>query len=543
MLGQEKTEGMTDAEIELFKEWHAKNVPNIPFEILDRIITTHDGQKAWGVFEDGVAKFYKGGQRGTEYHEIFEGIWKGFLSQEDQQVILDEFKAKPGKFKDRESGKMLFYEEATDQQAKERIADDFADFRLGKLPARSIGENILKFFRDIIDFVKSFVNKPSRKEDLFKAIDTGKYKGATLSEAVKSTAPEYRAAEGLNQQQTNEIVQDMTARVFRNIFGTNKSLYEISNLTAPEIFGAIKNEYTEENKVVGDKTWSDLVGKTKEFLRTFKIEFDEDNLLDINAENVTNRMYAAEAFTTNWKKNSPYPVKLVVGTLQETVPTNQVNSSTLSLPKAAVTEGATKGFLKLLNFSRAFATVIDKLANTTKVSKMVDKLVDLAKYDSNYVRLFTRLKGNRGEDGKAAFIDFSKFEPHDWRLFVQFYQTFTKQNPKALVQYISGGEVYTAPANQFTITKQTKEEWVNNLKDLSTDPNSFVRYNKTERTYKVMSTEGVDISTPQKMVDFLNKIGITYTLDTYLKLKPEQRDEFVKAVGAIHTYFGKTKDI
>ena len=539
MLGQEKTEGMTDAEIELFKEWHAKNVPNIPFEILDRIITTHDGQKAWGVFEDGVAKFYKGGQRGTEYHEIFEGIWKGFLSTEEQQVILDEFKAKTGKFKDRESGKMLFYEEATDQQAKERIADDFADFRLGKLPAKSIGENILKFFRDIIDFVKSFVNKPSRKEELFKAIDTGKYKTATLSEAVKSAAPEYRAAEGLNQQQTNEIVQDMTARVFRNIFGTNKSLYEISNLTAPEIFGAIKNEYTEENKVVGDKTWFDLVGKTKEFLRTFKIEFDEDNVLDINAENVTNRMYAAEAFTTNWKKNSPYPVKLVVGTLQETVPTNQVNSSTLSLPKAAVTEGATKGFLKLLNFSRAFATVIDKLANTTKVSKMVDKLVDLAKYDSNYVRLFTRLKGDRS----TGEIDFGKFEPHDWRLFVQFYQTFTKQNPKALVQYVSGGEVYTAPANQFTITKQTKEEWVNNLKDLSTDPNSFVRYNKTERTYKVMSTEGVDISTPQKMVDFLNKIGITYTLDTYLKLKPEQRDEFVKAVGAIHTYFGKTKEI
>jgi hypothetical protein len=539
MLGQEKTEGMTDAEIELFKEWHAKNVPNIPFEILNRIITTHDGQKAWGVFEDGVAKFYKGGQRGTEYHEIFEGIWKGFLSTEEQQVILDEFKAKSGKFKDRESGKMLFYEEATDQQAKERIADDFADFRLGKLPARSIGENILKFFRDIIDFVKSFVNKPSRKEDLFKAIDTGKYKTATLSEVATSAAPEYRAAEGLNQQQTNDIVQDITARVFRNIFGTNKSLYEISNLTAPEIFGAIKDEYTEENKVVGDKTWSDLVGKTKEFLRTFKIEFDEDNVLDINAENVTNRMYAAEAFTTNWKNTSPYPVKLVVGTLQETVPTNQVNSSTLSLPKAAVTEGATKGFLKLLNFSRAFATVIDKLANTTKVSKMVDKLVDLAKYDSNYVRLFTRLKGDRS----TGEIDFSKFEPHDWRLFIQFYQTFTKQNPKALVQYVSGGDVYTAPANQFTITKQTKEEWVNNLKDLSTDPNSFVRYNKTERTYKVMSTEGVDISTPQKMVDFLNKIGITYTLDTYLKLKPEQRDEFVKAVGAIHTYFGKTKEI
>ena len=539
MLGQEKTEGMTDAEIELFKEWHAKNVPNIPFEILNRIITTHDGQKAWGVFENGVAKFYKGGQRGTEYHEIFEGIWKGFLSKEEQQAILDEFKAKPGKFKDRESGKMFFYEESTDQQAKERIADDFADFRLGKLPARNIGERILNFFRSIIDFVKSFVNKPSRKEELFKAIDTGKYKTAKLSEAVKSAAPEYKAAEGLTLSQTNDVIKDMTARLFRNVFGTNRSLYEISNLSSPEIFNSIKAEYAEENKVVGDKTWSDLVKGTKEFLRTFKIEFDENNLLDINAENVTNRMYAAEAFTTNWNKNSPYPVKLVIGTLIETESTNQIDSSTLSLPKAAVTEGVTKGFLKLLNFSRAFATVIDKLANTTKVTKMVDKLVDLAKYDSNYVRLFTRLKGNRS----TGEIDFSKFEPHDWRLFVQFYQTFTKQNPNALIQYVSNGDVYTAPANQFTVTKQTKEEWINNLKDLSTDPNSFVRLNKGQGKYKVMSTEGVDISTPQKSVDFLNKIGITYTLDTYLKLKPEQRDEFNKAVGAIHTYFGKTGEI
>ena len=539
MLGQDDVDRITDAELDLFKEWAREAVPTIEYEVLEHMVTTHNGEKAWGVAENGVAKFVKGGLRGTEYHEVGEVVWNWFLTPEEQQALLDEFKAKTGKFKDRESGKMLFYEEATDQQAKERIMDDFSDFRLGKLPARNIGERILKFFRNILAFVKSFINKPSLKQQLFEAIDTGKYKTATLSQAATSAAPEYRAAEGLTQQQTNDVVQDMTARFFEKVFGTNRSLYEISNLSSPEIFNSIKAEYAEEDKVVGDKTWSDLVGKTKEFLRTFKIEFDEDNVLDINAENVTNRMYAAEAFTTNWKSNSPYPVKLLVGTLIETVSTNQVNSSTLSLPKSALTDGATKGFKKLLNFSRAFATVIDKLANTTKVSKMVDKLVDLAKYDSNYVRLFTRLEGNRVD----MVIDFNKFEPHDWRLFVQFYQTFTKQNPKALVQYISGGEVYTAPANQFTITKQTKEEWVNNLKDLSTDPNSFVRYNKTERTYKVMSTEGVDISTPQKMVDFLNKIGITYTLDTYLKLKPEQRDEFVKAVGAIHTYFGKTKEI
>jgi len=539
-VGNEEVGGMTDAEIELFKEWHNKNVPNISFEILDRIITTNDNKTAWGVFENGVAKFVKGGLKGTEYHEVGEAVWNGFLSSEEQQALLDEFKSKTGKFKDRESGKMLFYEEATDNQAKERILDDFSDFRLGKLPARNIGERILKFFRNILSFVKSFVNKPSLKEELFKAIDTGKFKEFTISEVSKTLVPQYRAVEGLSEQMTNLIIKDMTARISSKIFGTNESLYNISNLSSPEIFNSIKDEYTEEGKIIPEQIWNELVVKTKDFIRTYKIEFDKDNTLDINAENTTSTGYAVEAFTTEWKKNSLFPVKILVGTLIDTVPTNQQDSSTLSLP-AAFTE---KGFLKLVSFSKAFGTVIDKLANTTKVSNMIAKLINLAKYDSNYVRLFTRLKGNMGEGGtKGMFIDFSKFQKHDWRLFTQVYQTFTKQKPEALVQYVNNGNVYTAPANLFTVVAQTKTDWINNLKDLSTDPNSFVRYNKTQRTYKVISTEGVDINTPQKMVDFLNKIGITYTLDTYLKLKSDQRNDFAEAVGSIHTYFGKTKEI
>ena len=535
VLGKGDVDKISDAELDLFREWHAKNVPNIPFEILNNIITTHDGEKAWGVFENGVAKFYKGGERGTEYHEIFEGVWKGFLSNENQQAILDEFKAKSGKFKDRASGKMLLYEEATDQQAKERIADDFADFRLGKLPARNIGERILNFFRDIINFVKQFVNKPSRKEELFKAIDTGKFKEATLSESAKNDFTEYRAVEGLTEKETNDSVKDITARFFAKVFGTNRSLYDIANLTSPEIFNAIKAEYAEEDKVVGEKTWSDLVLKTKDFLRTFKIEFDEDNLLNINAENVNNRMYAAEAFTTDWKKNSPFAVKIVVGTLVETVPTNQQNSSTLSLPKVATTD---KYFLKLLNASRAFVTVIDKLANTTSVTKMVDKLTNLAKTDSDYVRLFTRLKGNV----EGMFIDFSKFEPHDWRLFVQFYQTFTKQRPDALIQYINNeGEVYTAPANQFGVIKQTKNDWISNLKALATDMSSIVRYSKG--AYKTVSAADVPITTPIQMSNFLSKLGVTFGLDSYLKLTDKDRTEFADAVGAIHTFFGKTTEL
>jgi hypothetical protein len=224
----ESTERISDRDIEAFKAWHAKNVPNIPFEILESIITLHDGSKAWGVFEDGVAKFFKSGLRGTEYHEVFEGIWKAFLTQGERQAILDEFKAKRGNFLDRESGQLVDYSQATDRQAKERIADDFADYRLGKLPARTLSEKIRNFFKAIVDFFKTFVAKPSLKDDLFNSIDTGKFAEYVVSENAKSAAPEYRKiriADGsvISEDQAWAIVQDMTITMAEYIFNRNNT--------------------------------------------------------------------------------------------------------------------------------------------------------------------------------------------------------------------------------------------------------------------------------------------------------------------------------
>ena len=36
------------------------------------MIVINSTESAWGVFEDGVAKFVKGDLKGTEYHEVFE---------------------------------------------------------------------------------------------------------------------------------------------------------------------------------------------------------------------------------------------------------------------------------------------------------------------------------------------------------------------------------------------------------------------------------------------------------------------------------------
>jgi len=444
-VGPSDTSRISQEEIELFKEWHAANVPNIPYEILERIITLNNGEKAWGVFENGVAKFYRSATRGTEYHEIFEGIFKGMLSPEEQKTLIAEFKAKTGTFTDRETGRKIEYSKATDKQAKERIADDFGDFRMGKIPARTLGEKVRKFFKAILDFFKSFISKPSLKNDLFKAIDTGKFKSKYLAPSVINSAAEYKAVEGLLEQQTNEHINDMTARAAQIIFGNGYSLYEIENLTSNEIFGEIKDIYAdaeegEESRldILGETAWNQLVKRTKEkLLSTFKISFSDEGDLSINDEGVNQSDYAREPFATNWKDYSHFAIKIAVGTLPKTIPTNQEDSSTLILPP--LTGRKENGYLmELVNFGKAFAVTLDKLANTNKVSSMVNKLVDLAMYDSDYVRLFTRVGGKRD----TLDIKYDEFDYNDWRLFINFYQTFNKQKTDASIQYINGENDY-----------------------------------------------------------------------------------------------------
>jgi hypothetical protein len=181
-LGISDSERMTEEDIKEFKKWHAENVPNIPFEILEQMIVINSTESAWGVFEDGVAKFVRGGLKGTEYHEVFEAIWANLLTETEKKNLLEEFRNKKGTFIDRQSGEEYNYNSPSvdDNTIKERIADDFADYRLGKIKNSSIKGMIKEFFNRIMNFFKSFVTKKSLKEKLFDEIDKGRFKNKKI---------------------------------------------------------------------------------------------------------------------------------------------------------------------------------------------------------------------------------------------------------------------------------------------------------------------------------------------------------------------------
>ena len=551
---------MTDAELQLFKEWHAKNASLIPFEVLDNLITIHGDKKAWGVFENGVAKFVRGGLKGTEYHEIFHGIFQGLLSEEKQQALIAEVNSKEGTFRDRMSDKEIEFSKATPTQAEDYIADQFASFRLGKIKVKSLSERIVNFFKSIVDFVKSFVGNPSLKDELFKAIDAGKFKDAVPG--VSKVGPTYRAATDLTELQTHEFVEDMTARAAGIIYheADKKALFNPLKITSDQMFGRIEAMYESpaeanaqgvtKREFLGDDAWNELVVKTKESLRTLGINFSENDKMNINDEGQTNKLYAPEPFSTDWKKTSPFAIKFSLATLFQVAATNQENDLSLEMPKI---ETSSVGGFKLINFSRAFATILDRLSNTSSISKAVDKLAELASYDATYVRLFSRIGGSYStdENGKISKVmNFDQFNNEDWRLFIQMMQTFTKQKPEALIQYKSGNTIHTAPANLFTAIKKQQRVWIESMKSMATSPTSFIRYSSDSKTYKVDVQKIKEIPVPkqpQDMIDFLGKVGVVFPIDVYLKLKSEgansQTKQFAEAVGAIYSQLGKDGDI
>lgn len=553
-VGKDVTDRMTNSDLEEFVKWHTETVPFIPFEVLEQMVQVNDNEQAWGVFEDGVAKFVKGGLRGTEYHEIGHGIWT-MLPASEQEALLNEFRSKSGVFTDRASGKEITYIDATDKQAEERIWDDFSDYRLGKLPARSLGERVRRLFKMVMDFFKSFVTKPSLKEELFKQIDKGRFKETKLPEKVKTMAPKYRAIEGLSEQQTNEFIQDMAARIKMIIFGEGRKdlLFNPEKLTGEEVLGKLKTSYESKGMVtkLGEKRYNELVKRSTEFLRTIGLSIDADQVVSINNEDANNREYTKDPFSTDWKSYTSGALRFMLSTMTERMPLNQTRVSKgkeLKISKENK-NNSIKGY-KILNFSRVFATLLDRLHNINDVNVFAEKLIQLAKEDSNYLPLFRMLGGNR----ETHSFDFDKFGTNDWRLFIQFFNTFTRQKPEALIQYASEeGDVYTGPANLFTTVNQTVDNWIANMKAIGKSSEGIINYANKVYTINTAAIKAIPIKKSEDQINFLNKLGIEFNQGTYDALSNKETivngkrssevSRFTDAVQRIYTQLGTNNEL
>lgn len=526
-VGRNSGQSMTAKDEEVFKAWAKNKLPKMKYEYLDNLIKTNDGGLAYGQMINGLVQIAKGGLTGTEFHEAMEYVWNGLLSSEQRQAMLEEFRAQEGTFIDRETGVEYAYndENVSDLIAKERIMDNFADYMVNKLSDKSLTDKILDFFKAIAEFIKSLVSKPSLQQELFDAVNAGKFADKIYSSDQDVLA--YSRVADIDAQLTYEFIEDIKASFYLGMYQTKQDLFNMSERNVSDIFNQIIQDYKDSNIELTDAQYKDLVLATKDSLRSDNFDFTDDNDVSINEEGATNRNYAAAAFSVDFKKSSPYAVKILSSSLIRT--TGEPLTSPIEAPEYQYSP--TLGGMMLLPYNEVYVTLTNKLSNTLDKDDFIAKLYDLAKTNPDYVQLFEKLGGSM----QTRTIDFSKYTTDsDMRLFVSFMQQYTKQSPEILIQYLRDGNRYTAPANLSKASQQVEQDWINNIIIVANTSGSIIKYSKGNYTFNPEAP----LSSPKTQIDqlnFLKSIGITFDKKSYNRLSDKNKKNFAEYVQQVYT--------
>ncbi len=540
VVGEGEEDYMTSEYYQEFKDWLQKNLPQFTSQDIETILSRPDGRQVWGKIENGIITLYKSSPKGVPYHEAFHGVFTNLLSSDQQKELTEEFRSRVGTYLDIESGKTINYSQATDSQAEEKMADEFGEFKKGKLSGNSISDKILNFFKKIIKWAKAFIFGSKETEtklfQLFDNINKGKFSNAPIKGHIDA---QYRIIDNLTEKQTHEFVQDIVARVMINLVTNNKDLFDPQNYNAPEVLNSIKEQYKVEKQnkktglskydYLGESGYNKLLQKAKEFLNTLNVKIDIDNQISINEEGSTRNDYVKDAFKESPKKSAPFATKSIIGSLPKTKAGGDIELSSV------------KGF-QLIPFNQAFITLMKNLQGASNPMQLFEAITKLADTNSDYIRLFNRMKGSTDNNGRV--FNFDNLSTSDWRLVTSMFSTFMKQAPETFNQYMKEGETYQSSANLAKPIDRQIQEWESSILNSIKQEDSIYKRNDN-KTYSVDKDKIKDlpVANVDNQIKFLETIGIAFPKETYNKLSSEDKDKFSDTISIMKGIILKTDNI
>lgn len=325
----------------------ARMIPQFPVNRLKNAIKVTDGIEAWGEFTNDMINLYEKAEKGTGYHEVFEAVVNKLLSDKEWNAIYKEFKSRKGTFVDRETGTTVNHSLATPHQAKEQMAEEFMNFKLnGTLPSQN---QTRSFFQIILDFIKKYILGKATIDNIFTKIDEGRFANSSVREGYRFSSNYRKFLPDLKAQVKRDLMEGATAFMFQQVFFSQESLTQLDeiDLTDADIYEPIKlqfaktidvldsyikaerNERNPNEKDIQDYTnsiayikyalenWGDFVAAHKEFLKPFRIRFEQESLSQTEESlNKQNRNdYLNDEFKTSGKKSASKSVRFLFGTL------------------------------------------------------------------------------------------------------------------------------------------------------------------------------------------------------------------------------------
>lgn len=557
------------------EEFISKSLPNIPIYRVKNIIQATNGRQAWGFLQDGAIYLYENAEIGTVYHEVFEAVWQMFVTPEERASIINEFRSREGSYTDRFTNEKVNYKDATDDQLREELAEEFRDYRLfNKAPDSSRGKSFIsRLFRDIINFIKAFFTgekAANNTKELFDRIGNGYYAQYNPFESALSYAKAgvidiqdaFAGGEAMLRvanipsAQLHDIVQHMTFYTLVKLTVTNQSLFNIAkprkelyDELKEEILDLINGEYeaVEDNIRNGITTeedgerqidklkilygninaeWESILEKYNERLKTYSLEFDEnDDLVSTDEDNSGKGQYQKADKIDAFKK-AHSAIKLLFGTLPMT--RDGVNA-----------ELSTIGGMILLPADTVYIKLINRLHDSIDIEDMFERLRAMAIGEPNYRALYKRLirqQPKDNDDGELERLDLSKMETHDLQLLSAFWKAMKKQNANVLSVFIlPEGETIIADSALNSAARQAKKEMIGDIIEIMKDEKTpYFKYDSKSGKYSATNAlQNVELKSNDlnTYVSFLNKLGIGFkTSDLEKKLTANQRSTFKDTV-------------
>ena len=552
--------------------------PNIPVYRVKNYIVAANGRRAHGMFQDGAIYLSESAEVGTIYHEVFHAIWQALTDPAERANIANEFRSREGMFFDRATLSNVKYSEATDKQMEEKLAEELRDyFQEGKVPQKPAQVKqswIAKLFSDIAEFFKTFFtgkDAKSNTEKLFEKIGSGYFKQATpydsplsfakkgfidIEDVVGGELADY-SLDVFTGEQVHDIMQHMTYITVRDLFEENEGLFEITKEKKSERFKKLQDELgdlmaeniAEVEKMVDDEEttraeadliidhynnlyenimneWEGLTEKFEEYLKTYSIEFDENDELELtNDEKGKDNPFGDARKIDNMRKTNA-AVKLLLASLPVVDSNGTEKLSSI-------------GGYTLLPMSEIFIGTMNNVHNSRSMTEMLNRIKAMAADDPKYRKLYNRLS-------KLKNINELNDE-HDLQLLSAFWRSFKKQSPDVKTVYIlETGDIQVGDANFTTAARQVKEEFINSIKEAISKGSKYFKKAENGKSY-VGNAEAIkgDIKLGkddlEKQVAFLKELGIEFDLEK-LSVIPE-RTKFAESVNGIRTSISNGKSI
>lgn len=222
------------------KQWLVDTLGIDPDNVIltNAMFMTGQNEKAYGIMRIAVNAITKEfmpqiglslqSGEGVQYHEAFHYVSLLLLNDNQRRAVYQEY--------------VNTHSEArnyTEQEVEEALAEEFKNYMINEKNP-SLRYKIVKFFKNVRDYVKALFGKPNFPRQLFKAIKQGQFKGTTVSNTI---AKEFYANHpygvtyyipGLTTEQINNMPNIFDSDTFYNVANsltsTALSMYSIRSI-------------------------------------------------------------------------------------------------------------------------------------------------------------------------------------------------------------------------------------------------------------------------------------------------------------------------